>query len=368
MSTFLIAPNAFKGALTAQEAALAIQSGLSGRATVLFPIADGGDGSLALLINLVGAKLVQLKVRGPLGQPVQASFGWDEKSKTAIVELAEASGIRLVSKSQLNPLLATTYGTGQLLVESVKFGAHQILLTLGGSATVDGGIGLLDALGVRFYNGSRLITRPTPLDLEDITRYDASDAISLLRNTSITILADVANPLLGSLGATSVFGPQKGATPYQVTQLERGLENFAKVISNQEGTRVADVPHGGAAGGVAAVLYGFFRAKLVLGAPNILKLGDFETKLSQCDVVITGEGILDKQTLSGKGPAEVARLAKKYGKHVIAICGRSELGTAYPGYFDQIIEIADPSLSLEENMTHSSSLLERAGRKIFANL
>ncbi len=360
MSVVLIAPNAFKGALTAREAALAIQKGLSNYKTILFPIADGGDGSLQVLTDMLNAQLIQISVTGPLGHPVRASYGFQEETKTAIIELAEASGIRHLAKAGLNPWKTTTRGTGELIVEAVKRGAREILLTLGGSATVDGGIGILSTLGVRFYKDHREIENPGTADLGDITRYDATQAISLLKNTQITILADVENPMLGPTGAAAVFGPQKGATKTDIPRLERGLENFASVIRQQEGIEVGALKHGGAAGGVAAALHGIVRASLVAGAPAILKLGDFESSLKQADVVITGEGQLDRQTLSGKGPGEVARLAKKAGKKVIGVCGFSELGDQY-GYFDRIIEIGDRSMELETNMKRTREKLEGVG-------
>ena len=364
MTRILIAPNAFKGALDAKETAHAIAAGLGRYETILFPIADGGDGSLPVLVDMLQATMVTEEVTGPLQKSVMARYGWIEKTRTVIIELAEASGIRLVARKELNPWQASTFGTGELIQAAVDRGASEILLTLGGSATVDGGIGILSALGVRFFNERHEIPNPLAGDLEDITRYDASRAHARLRNTMITILSDVENTLLGEEGAAAVFGPQKGASAEDVSRLEKGLASFADVIKRQEGTDIREVRHGGAAGGVAAVLHGVFRARLVAGAPYILKLGNFESLLAQVDVVITGEGKLDQQTLSGKGPAEVALMAKRRGKKVIGVCGVSELGNSYPGYFDEIIGIADRRLTLEENMRRTRDALSQAGDQV----
>jgi len=341
----LIAPNAFKNSLAAAKVAEAIDNGLQQSklscTTTCFPVADGGDGTADLLINYLGGQLIHTIVNDPLKRKITSSFGWIGKDKTAIIELAAASGLRLLKADEYGPLNTTTYGTGELMTEALNRGAAKIILCIGGSATVDGGTGILKAVGIKFLDaeGNELDNLPASLSLLaeiDITRLDKRIA-----NTEIIILCDVENPLLGSKGAAAIFGPQKGASGKDVQLLEAGLTKFRDVVLSKTGKDLAVIKHGGAAGGVAASLHAFLNACLVNGIDYFLDVTEFEKELKKADVVITGEGCIDEQTLQGKGPLGVARRAKEFSLPVIGIAGRVEVspGQSYKQYFDQLISI-----------------------------
>jgi glycerate kinase len=315
-----VAPNAFRGSLTAQEAVEAITEGLLRSALdspeiVPMPLADGGDGTLDTLIGLTGEKVTR-RVIGPLGSPVEAQFGLMSDGRSAVIEMARASGVELISPADRNPLITTSYGTGELIREALKLGRSHILLGVGGSATVDGGAGCLSALKIRLLDS---VDQPIPAGgLAKLARIDASQCDPTLR---ITVLCDVENPLLGEHGAARVFGPQKGATPEGVEILEANLTHFADVIQHDLGVDVRDLPRGGAAGGIAAGLAACFKAVLVPGGPTIIDLLGYTDRLRGCDLLITGEGKLDSQTEGGKAVQSIAHLAHAVGIPVIAFTG-----------------------------------------------
>ena len=322
----LIAPNAFKNSLPADAAATAILEGLSQSPLSFtgecFPVGDGGDGTGDLLIKRLGATLIETPARDPLGRPRQASFGL--AGETAIIEMANASGIRLLDRGELDPLQALSTGTGDLILGALDHKARHIILGMGGSATVDGGIGILTALGVRFSD----------------TDIDTSGLDPRLAATRLTVLCDVNNPLLGPLGAAPVFGPQKGATPQAVQQLETRLGTLAGLIQKTTGKEIANLPSGGTAGGAAAGLYGLLDAELVNGIDYFLQLTGFDKALEDTDLVITGEGSIDEQTLQGKAPFGVALRAKEKGIPVIGLAGRlPQNSRKLDEYFDVLLPI-----------------------------
>jgi len=321
----LAAPNAFKNALTAEEAAHAIERGIHAadpsHTCIRHPIADGGDGTGDLLIGHLQADRIGGMAAGPFGQPVPATFGWLVSERTAIIDMSTASGIRLVPRERLDPTIATSLGTGELLRRALDMGARRILVGMGGSATVDGGMGILQALGAVFLDADGRILQ-TPGELTRLAAIDLSQWDMRTLETDISILCDVDNPLLGPEGSAAVFGPQKGATPEMVTRLDAGLARLREIALTLTGRDMAGVPHAGTAGGAAAGLHALAGAKPVNGIEQFLDITAFEERLREADIVVTGEGSLDSQTLNGKGPFGVARRAKALGKTVIGLAGR----------------------------------------------
>src|SRR6187549_589513 len=362
----LIAPNAFKNSLDAAKVAEAINNGLHKSklscTTKCFPVADGGDGTTDLLIDHLEGQLIHMIVQDPLKRKITSSFGWVEKDKTAIIELAVASGLRLLKADEYDPLITTTQGTGELIIEALNKDATRIILCIGGSATVDGGAGILKALGIKFFDSEGNELDDLPASLSSLEEIDITGLDKRIVNTEIIILCDVENPLLGSNGAAAVFGPQKGASVKDVELLESGLTKFRDVVLNKTGKDMAIIKHGGAAGGVAASLNTLLNARLVNGIDHFLEATGFEKELKKADVVITGEGSIDEQTLQGKGPFGVAKKAKEFSIPVIAFAGRVTIATDQSSqqYFDRIISINENEGDLEVAMKNTYMNLENA--------
>jgi glycerate 2-kinase len=366
----LIAPNAFKNSLDAAKVAEAINSGLHKSTlsctTTCFPVADGGDGTAGLLIDHLGGQLIQAIVKDPLSKKISSSFGWIERDKTAIIELAAASGLRLLKPDQYDPLITTTEGTGELIIEALNKDAAKIILCIGGSATVDGGTGILKAVGIKFFDaeGNELDVRPA--SLSSLAEIVLTGIDKRIENTEIIILCDVENPLLGPNGAAAVFGPQKGASGKDVQLLEAGLTKLRDVVSSKTGKDIALIKHGGAAGGVAAALNALLNARLVNGIDHFLEVTEFEKELKKADIVITGEGCIDQQTLHGKGPFGVAKRAKEFSLPVIGIAGRVEVADdqSYKQYFDRLISINENKADLEAAIKSTYTDLEKTAQQL----
>ncbi len=362
----LICPNAFKGALGAEDAAEAIDRGLREASdqieTVQLPIADGGDGSLGVIVKYLGAELYTKEVEGPMENRVTATYGWHDESRFAVIELAEASGIRLIG--ELDPWTATTFGTGELIQTALSHGATKIYLTIGGSASVDGALGILAALGVKFYDGEKIIKNPKPSDLQRIDRMETEVLTEVTDQCKIIILCDVTNPLIGEKGAAAVFGPQKGCEERDVHWFNDAFKNLADLIEELNGTHVHDLKHGGAAGGVAAILHGLLQAELIAGADQILEWAGFHEHLSQADVLITGEGRIDQQTNYGKGPGLVARLGKESGLRVIGLSGGVNTELNPLDNFDVILPIVHAPVELDKAMKYTYQNLERTAYQL----
>ena len=366
----LIAPNAFKNSLDASKVAEAINNGLDQSklscTTTCFPVADGGDGTAGLLIDHLKGDLIKTIVNDPLKRKITSSFGWIDKDKTAIIELAAASGLRLLRINEYDPLIATTQGTGELIIEALNKNAAKIILCIGGSATVDGGTGILRSLGIKFLDaqGNELDDLPASLSL--LTAIDAQGLDKRIANTEIIILCDVENPLLGSNGAAATFGPQKGASYNEVQLLEAGLTKLRDVVFNKTGKDMATLRHGGAAGGVAASLNTFLNARLVNGIDHFLEITGFEKELRKANVVITGEGSIDEQTLQGKGPFGVAKRAKEFSVHVIGIAGQVKdiNDLSYKEYFDRLISINENEADMQIAMKNTYINLEKTARQL----
>jgi glycerate 2-kinase len=322
----LIAPNAFKNCLDADEVAEAIATGLSSgklrSENILFPVADGGDGTLKMLRRYLPVELIQTASIDAIGRPVISEFGWIASTQQAIIEMSSASGIRRLEKEELKPLITTTTGTGLLIKAALSKGARQIIIGVGGSATIDGGAGIIHALGGKFLDqiGNELL--PQPAYFKDIARIDMSSFDERMSSCLVTVMCDVTTPLLGTNNAIRMFGPQKGAGEKEILKLEECLQHYCEIVSNQFGKDIAFVKYGGAAGGTSAGIMAMLNGTLVNGIDYFLEYTRFDEELAKADVVITGEGNLDEQTLTGKAPYGVAQHAKQYNKPVIAIAGQ----------------------------------------------
>jgi len=358
----LIAPNAFKNSLDAMQVAKAIEQGLKQSrlhcTTECFPIADGGDGTGSLVIERCKGAIVSQHVHDPLGRKIDSRFGLIDNGKTAIIEMADASGLRLLKREELNPMQTSSYGTGELINAALDKGATKIIIAMGGSATVDGGCGILKALGIEFLDKDGKRLKAVPDELLKMVKIDDSGLDRRIHDTEIVILCDVNNKLLGPEGAAAVFGPQKGASTADVKLLDIFLANFAAVSKAQLGTDMAAIKHGGAAGGATAGLHTWLNAKLVNGIEYFLSLTGFDQALKNADLVITGEGSIDMQTLQGKGPYGVAVEAKKKKNlRIIGLAGKIVKDETLDKYFDELISINKPSFDMVEAMKNTKKNL-----------
>ena len=333
--TILVAPDSFKGSLPADQAAAAVGSGLREAAApaavpldvILRPVADGGEGTVAMVVA-AGWTAQEVRVAGPTGAPVTAAFAVSpagEPVPTAVVELAAASGLDLLPDGRPDPLGASTRGTGQLVAAALDTGVERLVLAIGGSATTDGGTGLATALGARFLDSAGTELSPGGGALADLARIDVSALDPRLRTIEVVVASDVDNPLTGPRGAAHVYGPQKGASPDDVALLDAGLTRLAEVLRTDLGTDVEHVPGAGAAGGVGAGALALLGARLTPGIDLLLDLVGFDALLAGSDLVVSGEGSVDAQTLSGKAPVGVARRARAAGVPVVLLGGRVEL-------------------------------------------
>jgi glycerate 2-kinase len=366
----LIAPNAFKNCLSATAVAEAILQGLK-KSTLqftaeCFPVGDGGDGTGELIIKQLNGATIFTEVHDPLGKKIKSSYGFIMESKTAIIEMADASGLRLLSKKELNPLKASSYGTGELIKQALDRGAKKIIIGIGGSATVDGGCGILKALGVRFLDSERKELPVLPEDLLNLNAIDFTGLDARIADCEIIVLCDVDTMLLGKNGAALVFGPQKGATQNDLEVLEKTLERFANIIIQQTGKDLVSLKSGGAAGGVAAGLYAVLNAKLVNGIDYFLNLTEFDKAIQRTNMVITGEGSIDEQTLNGKGPFGVAYRAKCKDIPVIGLAGKVpiEISNNLKKYFDVLLSIGNQPSDLDSALACTSENLKRTAKEI----
>jgi glycerate kinase len=357
----LIAPDKFKGSLSAAQAAEAIARGLRAAwpdsQADLSPIADGGEGFAEALAVALGAVWVDVASQDAIGRSIAARYAWLPGERLAILEMSEASGLHRIAQHEHDPLRADTFGTGLLIADAIARGAKRILVGLGGSATTDGGTGAARALGFRFldHEGREFSTMPGTLaSLAHIKRPQG------LRLPEISAACDVRNPLLGERGAARVYGPQKGADAGAVEFLDHALTRLADVCSANLGCDHRDVPGAGAAGGLGFGLLTFCNATIRPGFDMIAETLRLEERISAADLVITGEGRIDDQTLDGKGPAGIAAMARKAGKRVIAFAGSVTAAAENAGVFDAVIPIADRPLTIAEAMPEAAALLERA--------
>ena len=366
----VVAPNAFKGSLTAIEASEAMRRGIK---KVLpysvvdeIPIADGGDGTVQALLKAIGGRFLKKRVTGPLGKQILAEFGILSDGKTAVIEMAAASGLAMLHPGELNPLVTTTYGTGELIKAALDEGCSSIILGIGGSATSEGGINMAQALGVRFKDVSGNEVGWGAQVLKDIRSIDMSGLDPRLRETEILVACDVDNPLCGLEGAAHVYGPQKGATPEMISDIDVGLAHLAEIINSDLGVDVRTFPGSGASGGLGAGLVAFFGAKLNSGSKIILEACNLEERIRHAQLVFTGEGELNLQTLHGKAPMAVIGVASKVGVPVIAVTGSIGEGAEalYKNGLDAMVCTLPKPITLQKAMQSAEVLLEEAMERV----
>jgi glycerate kinase len=325
MLKIVVAPNAFKGTLTAPQAAAAISRGVRevfpDADVVEVPVADGGDGTVEALVTALHGEFRSVRVDGPLGDPVDARYGLVASGRTAVVELAASSGLALIPALRRDPMKATTYGFGQVLEAARGAGVSQVIAGIGGSATNDGGAGMAQALGYRLLDARGHDVPRGGAALARLQSIDPSGFDRSWRSVGVKVACDVTNPLTGPEGASAVYGPQKGADPDMVRELDAALARLSQVIERDLGRRVSDVPGAGAAGGAGAGLIAFLGAELVPGAPLVVEAAGLDQKLKGAALLITGEGRADEQTAYGKAPGEVARRAQAAGVPVVLLAG-----------------------------------------------
>jgi glycerate kinase len=389
----LIAPDKFKGSLTALEAARAIGRGIKRSdpeaETILLPLADGGEGTVDAVIHATGGIKKEIIVSGPLGTPIKTYFGIIDSThgprtihpthdsqlmthgSTAIIEMALASGLQLIPEEKRNPLLTTTYGTGELITAALDARCKRIIVGIGGSATNDAGMGMVQALGVKFYDkDNREQITGNGKDLKNIRRIDKSGLDPRIKDTEFVVASDVKNPLYGPEGAAHIYAPQKGATPEAVEELDKGLRNFAMVVKDDLDLDVASIPGSGAAGGLGAGLIVFTGAKIVYGIDLIMELVGFFEKARDADLVITGEGKIDEQSFFGKVISGVSGSAKKAGVPVVAVGGQVtvEEQDLKKHDIDLVYSLVDGVVAPDYAMQNAAKLLEDKTTQMYYRL
>lgn len=364
----LVAPDSFKGSLRSPAVARAMAAGvraaLPTAATVELPVGDGGEGTLEALVAATGGEYRAQTVTGPLGEPVEARLGLLGDGRTVFVEMAEASGLSRVPADRRDPLRATTYGTGELIRAALETGRPNLVIGIGGSATNDGGAGALQALGARLLDAAGRDLPPGGAALLELERIDLS-AFRRPEGVAVTVLCDVTNPLTGPRGASAVYGPQKGAGPEAIALLDRALERFADVVAREQGIDWRQAPGAGAAGGLGFALLAFLRARLERGVERVLDLVRFDDCAAEADVVLTGEGRIDAQTLTfGKTVAGIA--ARTRGAPVLVLAGSlgEDLGDYRAAGIASVASIVPRPMSLDEAMERAAELIEGAARRI----
>ena len=328
MKNIIVALDSFKGSLSSKELGNAVEAGIrnilpESHISVL-PVADGGEGFVESLMQTLGGKLITVTVHDPLNNPTSAQYAIAADNKTAIIEMASASGISLIPYHTGNVMRTTTYGTGELISDALQRGCRNIILGIGGSATNDAGTGMLQALGYRILDRNGEDVSPGGEHLREIVSIDGRDAISELQSCSFTVATDVDNPFYGEEGAAYVFGPQKGATPEMVRQLDEGMRHLSKIVMQEKDINLQNISGSGAAGGLGGICHAFLGAQILPGIEFVLQQIHFDSLLPAADLVITGEGKIDRQTKHGKVISGIAGHAKAFGVPVVAITGNSE--------------------------------------------
>ncbi|ABM01431.1 glycerate kinase [Shewanella amazonensis] len=375
----VIAPDSFKESLSAMEVADAIEAGfkrvLPDATYIKLPMADGGEGTVQSLVDATGGTIVPVEVTAPLGNKVEAFFGLLGSAKEkgdscvrAVIEMAAASGLHLVAPELRNPLLTSSFGTGELILAALERGVTHLILGIGGSATNDGGAGMITALG-----GKLLKADGSPIalgggSLAELSHIDLTGLDPRLAGLTIDVACDVNNPLCGPKGASAVFGPQKGATPEMVTLLDANLARYANCIESTLGKPVKDIPGAGAAGGMGAALVGLLGAELKPGIQIVIEALKLADALADADLVITGEGCIDSQTIHGKTPIGVASCAKQFGKPVIGIAGclSDDCGVVHEHGLDAVFAVVNRAMTLPEALATAGTNIEQTARNVAA--
>lgn len=366
----IVAPDSFKGSLSAKEAADAIESGIK-RALkdveiVKVPMADGGEGTVQSLVDATGGRIVKLKALDPLLREIDTFYGILGDGKTAVIEMAAASGLTLLKEKERNPMKTTTYGTGQLIKHALDMGCRNIIMGIGGSATNDGGAGMAAALGVRFLDESGKEIGFGGGALGMLRSIDITGADKRIAECKVAAACDVSNPLTGEKGASRVFGPQKGASEEMIDILDENLKNYGRILENALGISLMEIPGTGAAGGLGAGLLAFLHADLKRGVDIVIEATGLEEKLKGADLVITGEGMMDHQTIFGKTPYGVAEAAAKYGVPVVAIAGGIGDGAEilYEKGINSIFSIVNKPMTLNDAIDKAKVLLQDTAERV----
>lgn len=371
----IFAPDSFKGSLSSIEICDILErtarAHFKGCETVSVPVADGGEGTVDALLRAMGGTRMKTQVSGPLFEPETAEWGLLSGGKTAVMEMAQASGLPYVPKDKKDPRNTTSLGTGEMIAAALRMGVRDLLIGIGGSATNDGGLGMLTALGAVFLDAEGNKVRPVGGEMIRVAAADFSGLMPEIRETAFTVICDVTNPLLGENGATYVYGPQKGAAPPIRDELEAGMARFSGVVSREIGRDIACFPGAGAAGGLGAALGGVLGAKMKSGIDAVLDAVDFDQKLKNVQLAVTGEGRIDAQSIRyDKVPAGVARRCAKYGIPVAVLTGG--IGEGAEGLFDlcesTILPVVPGPISLEEAMENAAVLFEAAADRLFSTL
>lgn len=367
---FILAPDSFKESMTAKEVCIAMEKGIKkvnpNIECIHVPMADGGEGTMQSLIDATGGEIYSLEVVGPLGHKVKAQYGILGNREIGVLEMASASGIHLVPLEKRNPLITTTYGTGELIKACLDKGVKKLLIGIGGSATNDGGAGVIQALGGRLLDKDNNELNFGGGELGKLEKIDLTNFDFRLKDVVIEVACDVTNPLCGEKGASYVFGPQKGANMEKVEILDNNLRHFARIIKKQLGKDVLDIPGAGAAGGLGAGLMAFLNGNLKKGIEMVIEYSGLEEKVKECDMVWTGEGSIDFQTQYGKTPLGVATIAKKYNKPVIALAGRvgDNIDILYEKGIDSIFGIMKGVTSIDEALAKGKENIEKTSENI----
>ena len=370
----VIAPDSFKESLSALAVANAIEAGFRevfpDAHYLKIPVADGGEGTVQALIDASAGRLVELDVSGPLGEPVRAFYGLMGDGATAVIEMAAASGLERVPPALRDPLRTSSRGTGELIRAALDAGARRFVLGVGGSATNDGGAGMLQALGVRLLDAQGAELGPGGGQLGRLHEIDAAGLDARLKDCVFDIACDVSNPLVGPQGASAVFGPQKGATPDMVRLLDDNLRHYADVIARCLGQDIAALPGAGAGGGIAAAMRVFLDGRLRPGSEIVTEAVGLEAALADADLVVTGEGRIDGQTVHGKTPVGVARVARRHGVPVVAIggCLAADSAQVHAHGIDAVFACVTRACTLAEALSEAASNLQGAARNVAAVL
>ncbi len=373
-SVIVIAPDKFKGSLSASEVAQAIERGIKhatpSAITQKFPMADGGEGTMGVLVEATKGKIAHYKTYDALMRPITARYGVLGDNETAVVEMASAAGLELLKPEERNPLYTTTYGVGHLLKKIIHHGYKKILVCIGGSATNDGGAGMLQALGCRLLDVSGKDVPPGGASLLALRTVDTTVLKKILQGVQITVACDVSNPLCGENGATYVFAPQKGAAATDLPRLDAALENLANLSTSLLGKNFSTYPGAGAAGGLGFALLAFCKAQLQSGVELVSCAVGLPQAIANATLVITGEGSLDVQTVNGKVPSGVIKIAKEYNVPVIALCGRKsgDLQPLYDMGLKAAYAISDKASSIDDSMSNAAKLLEQLAYEIIKEL
>lgn len=368
--TIVLAPDSFKESMTAKEVCESMEAGIKkinkDITCIHVPMADGGEGTMQSLVDATCGKIYSLNVVGPLGDEIEAEYGILGDGEIGILEMASASGIHLVPKEKRNPLITTSYGTGQLIKACLDKGVKKLLIGIGGSATNDGGAGVVQALGGKLLDKDGNELEFGGGELKKLHKIDLTNFDNRLKDVKIEVACDVNNPLCGEKGASNVFGPQKGATPEIIDLLDDSLNHYASVIKEQIGKDVLNVPGAGAAGGLGAGLMAFLNGELKKGIEMVIEYSKLEEKVKDADMVWTGEGSIDFQTQYGKTPIGVAKIAKKYNKPVIALAGRvgDNIDVLYENGIDSIFGIIRELTDLDKALLNGKKNIQKTSEDI----